>query len=152
MLGLFADAYGYVILDDDLGLVYKWDDPDVRIQAWEQTPVFKDCLNRIKSWRDKGYLMKSAGISQLNVNMISSGKWASFVGMLGQQYGFATWNYKAYRLHDGYSVRQHPLKRGMAINAKSASTERVLMFIDWLESSQENYDLYMYVAIRKSHR
>jgi len=150
MLGLFADAYGYVILDNELGLVYKWDDPDVRIQAWEQTPVFKDCLNRIKSWRDKGYLMKSAGISQLNVNMIASGKWASFIGVLGGQFSFTGWNYKAYQLHDGYSVRLNPLKRGVAINAKSKNAERVLMFIDWLESSQENYDLYMY-GVKDKH-
>ncbi len=150
---LFADMYGYVVLDYDLGLVYKWDDPDVKIQAWEQTPVFKDCLNRIKSWRDKGYLMKSVGIAQLNANMITSGKWASFIGKTGDQISFNTllrtsgiteWNYKAYQLHVGYSVRLNPLRRGMAINAKSANAERVLLFIDWLESSQENYDLYMY--------
>lgn len=150
---LFADTYGYVVLDYELGLVYRWDDPDVKIQAWEQTPVFKDCLNRIKSWRDKGYLMKSVGIAQLNANMITSGKWASFIGKTGDQISFNTllrtggiteWNYKAYQLHDGYSVRLNPLKRGMAISSKSVNTERVLMFIDWLESSQENYDLYMY--------
>ncbi|HEX2944390.1 MAG TPA: extracellular solute-binding protein [Clostridia bacterium] len=144
MLGLFADAYGYVILDDELGLVYKWDDPNVKIQAWEQTPVFEECLNRIKSWRDMGYLTKNIGVAQLSVNMIASKKWASFVGMLGEQFNLTALNYKAYQLNDGYSVRLNPLRRGMAINAKSANAERVFMFIDWLESSQENYDLYMY--------
>ncbi|HEX2944392.1 MAG TPA: extracellular solute-binding protein [Clostridia bacterium] len=152
-LGLFADSYGYVRLDAALGLVYKWDDPDRKILAWEQMPAFKECLNRIKSWRDNGYLMRSVGRVQSDREMITSGKWASFIGGLGDHFSYNTdlrakgiteWNYKAYQLSDGYSARLSPMENGMAISAKSANAKRVLMFIDWLESSQENYDLYMY--------
>ncbi len=153
-IGLFADAYGYAVLDYQLGLVYKWDDPDVKVQAWEQTPVFKDCLNTIKGWKDEGYLMKDrGGIVQTDPGMITSGTWASFIGRAGEQFsynslvrakGITDWSYKEYQLHDGLSARITPLESGVVINAKSTNAERVLMFINWLESSQENYDLYMY--------
>lgn len=152
-IGLFADSYGYVILDYQLGLVYKWDDPDVKIMAWEQTPVYKNCLNRIKSWKESNYLMKNGGIAQIDEGMVTSGRWASFIGRLGDHFnynavlraqGTTEWYYRAYQLNDGFSARVSPLDTGVAINAKSANAERVLMFIDWLESSQENYDLYMY--------
>ncbi|HEX2944391.1 MAG TPA: extracellular solute-binding protein [Clostridia bacterium] len=155
-LGLFADANGYVVLDYQLGLVYKWDDPDVKIQAWEQTPLFKDCLNTIISWKDNDYLMKNgrnAGIAQTDQGMVTSGTWASFIDRIGSQFnynalvrakGITDWSYKAYQLHDGFSARLAPLANGLVVNAKSQYAERVLMFIDWLQSSQENYDLYMY--------
>jgi putative aldouronate transport system substrate-binding protein len=155
-IGLFADAYGYVILDYQLGLVYKWDDPDVKIMAWEQTPVYKDCLNRIRSWKDNGYLMKNGrnvSIAQIDQGMITSGRWASYIGRLGDHFnynailrtqGITEWNYKTYQLNDGFSARISPMENGTAINAKSTNAERVLLFIDWLEASQENYDLYMY--------
>ncbi len=155
-IGLFADSYGYVTLDYQLGLVYKWDDPEVKIQAWEQTPVFKDCLNRIKNWKDNGYLTKndrSLGTAQINQGMVISGRWASFIGRLGEHFnynvavrarGITDWSYKAYQLTGGFSARITPLENGVVINAKSPNAERVLMFIDWLESSPENYDLYMY--------
>jgi|GEM_PF-1864598 len=159
-IGLFADAYGYAVLDYQLGLVYKWDDPDVKIQAWEQTPVYKDCLNRIESWKDSGYLMKNVGIAATDAGMVTSGKWASFIGRLGDHFnynvilrakGITDWSYKAYQLHDGFSARLTPLENGVVINAKSTNVERALMFIDWLESSQENYDLYMYGVKGKNY-
>ena len=36
------------------------------------------------------------------------------------------------------------MQNGVIINPLSRQPERVLMFIDWLQSEQENYDLFMY--------
>ncbi len=152
-LGLFADLNGYAVLDYEAGLVYRWDDPEMKIVTWEQTPAFREGLDRIASWYDKGYLIKNLGISQIDGTMVTSGKWASFICSPGQQMEFNSmlrgseitdFTYKAYPLYDNVSSRTSIMGAGMAVNAKSEQAERVLMFIDWLQSSQENYDLLMY--------
>ena len=152
-LGLFSDVNGYVILDYELGLVYKWDSPTIKLEAWEQTVGFADGLNKIKSWQDKGYLTKNVGISSIDEHIIKSGKWASFIGSCGDemQYnailmanGIVDYKYVSYQLHEGFSARSSPLGSGLIVNDKSAQADRVLMFINWLQSEQENYDLLMY--------
>lgn len=152
-VGLFSDVCGYVNMDYDMGLVYKWDSPSIKIEAWEQTPVFMEGIGRIRSWFENGYLLENVGIAETDERMIANGKWASFVGQWGDQFEYNSilrtkqvteWNYKAYPLHDGLSARNTPMESGLAINEKSRNAERVLMFINWLQSEQEHYDMLMY--------
>ncbi len=164
-LGLFANMYGYVTLDYTMGLVYKWDDPSMKIMEWTQTPVFKECLDRIARWRDKGYLDPENPFVSLSFNttgddasneydrFIIEGKTASFIAnptelprfnLLLRSKGISDYSFKAYPLYDGYSARNPITDSGIMINSTSSKAERVLMFIDWLQSDQENYDLLMY--------
>lgn len=158
-LGLFSDVNGYATLDYQLGLVYKWDNPSIKLELWEQTAGFADGLNKIKSWHDKGYLLKDIGIAEIDDYMIKGGKWASFIGRWGDQMrynailtanGIKDYKYNAYQLHKGFSARNSPLENGLLVNAKSAEADRVLMFVNWLQSKQENYDLLMY-GIKGTH-
>jgi putative aldouronate transport system substrate-binding protein len=152
-LGLFSEANGYVVLNYELGLVYKWDDPSMKVMAWEQAPEFAEGIRRIKSWYDKGYLIKNVGIAQIDERIITGGRWMSFIGNWGDEFyynsllasdGIKDFKYKAYPLHVGISARNSPSESALVINAKSAQADRVLMFINWLQSGQENYDLLMY--------
>jgi putative aldouronate transport system substrate-binding protein len=152
-LGLFANAYGYAVLDREMQLVYKWDDPKMKIIAWEQTPECLESLERLNSWIEKGYLSKAYVIAQIDDKMVTSGKWASFISHPSDQIffnlslnnkGIKDFSYKAYPLYDGAVSRESLMTSGLVINGKSKQAQRVLMFIDWLQSDQENYDLLMY--------
>ncbi len=158
-LGMFASAYGYAILDRDIQLVYKWDDPEMKIMAWEQTPECLESLQRLNSWLEKGYLAKDYIIAEVQDQMVTGGKWASFISNPADQMYFNTllnakgvkdFSYRAYPLYDGYSSRNPIMDYGFAVNGKSKQAERVLMFIDWLQSDQENFDLLMY-GVKGTH-
>ena len=152
-IGLFAEANGYIILDYVQGLVYKFDDPDMKIVAWEQTPEFKKSILTINKWYDSGYMLKGIGASQIDETIITSDKWGSFITGLGSEFGFnsllkannKSWSYKACLLYpDKPSARNSPVDGAMLINAKSDNSKRVLMFLEWLQLNQENYDSLMY--------
>lgn len=158
-IGLFSDVEGYVVLDYDLGLVYKWDSPSIIVEAWEQTAEFSAGLNRMNSWFQKGYLLKDVFVSQIDERMVSSGKWASFIGNWGDQFNYNSiirangtrdWSYEAYPLHDGFSVRNSPMESGLVVSDISELADRVMMFVNWLQSDQQNYDLLMY-GIKGTH-
>ncbi len=163
-MGLFADMYGYVPMDYDTGLVYRWDDPSMKVMPWEQTPEFMECMQRMQKWYENGYL--SDGSDELgalsivyndntyNYDLHVTGeRAASFIddpsyethfNTLLQSKGISGYSYKAYPLYDGYSARNSIMENGVMINPLSRQPDRVLMFIDWLQSDQENYDLLMY--------
>ncbi len=163
-MGLFADMYGYVPLDYITGLVYRWDDPSMKIIPWEQTPGFRECIERMQRWYESGFLSdggKESGVlSIVNGDMrgsydlyVTGEKAASFIAnpsdegyynSLLRSNGITDYSYKAYPLYDGYSVRNSVMENGIVINPLSRQPERILMFIDWLQSDQENYDLLMY--------
>lgn len=158
-LGLFANAYGYAVLDRDVQLVYKWNDPQMKVTAWEQTPECLESLERLSRWREKGYLPKTYIIAEIDDQMVTSGKWASFICDPSNQMYFNTslrnkgiddFSYKAYPLYEGPVSRGPVMSSGLAVNGKSRQAERVLMFIDWLQSDQENYDLLMY-GVKGTH-
>lgn len=152
-LGLFSDVNGYVNVDYEMGLVYRWDNSSVKIEAWEQTPVFMESMNRIKGWYEKEYLTKNVGIAEIDDFMVTNGKWASFIGNWGDQFNYNTivqaselkdMSYAAYQLYDGISARNPLMESGLLVSSHSKNAEKVLQFVNWLQSSQENYDLFMY--------
>ncbi|NLK86757.1 MAG: extracellular solute-binding protein [Clostridiaceae bacterium] len=158
-LGMFAQAYGYAILDRDMQLVYRWDDPEMQIMAWEQTPECLESLERLNGWLEKGYLAKTYIIAEIQNQMVTTGKWASFVcdpsnqmyfNSLLNSKGIKDISYRAYPLYDGCSARNPMMSYGLAVNGGSRQPERVLMFIDWLQSDRENYDLLMY-GVKGTH-
>lgn len=55
-MSLFARAFDYVIVDEIQKLVYKWNDPEMKIIPWEQTPEFSEATGKITDWLNKGYM------------------------------------------------------------------------------------------------
>lgn len=156
MIDVFAEAYGYVHLGNYL--VYKWSDPEMKLIPWEQTPEFKESIDTLIKWKETGYVFNYNNMSkkfgpygQPSINLFSSE--ASAATML------TTWkNAQYYKeiletpedkvtifplYEDQYT--QKPIDTvAVAINKNSKNIERVIRFLNWIQSSQENYDLFMY--------
>jgi len=150
-LELFAEANGYVIFNNNLGLVYKWTDPDMKIIPWEQTPEYKNTINTIINWIGKGYAVSGNSID-ISVP-IGEGKYSSVIGVTGSEIIYnrilqskgVDFRYKSYSLYqDKPSERSSPLRYTLLVNSRTKNAERVIKFIEWLQSNQENYDLFMY--------
>jgi putative aldouronate transport system substrate-binding protein len=60
-LDLVAGSYGYNVLDYQQNLVYKKDDPNMKITPWEQTPEFKETAELISTWFKSGYIKPNNG-------------------------------------------------------------------------------------------
>lgn len=153
-LGLFAQVYGYAILDYQAGLVYKWDDKDMTIMAWEQTPEYLEAENRLASWFKNGYIAPGH-IIQTDTIMYKSGKWATIINGMGN-----TVYSNLRNLHDDESTnytftefplypeaiapKGPPILYSFVISQQSENKERVLMLLDWIHSSRDNYRLLRY--------
>lgn len=154
-LSLFARASGYVIVDEMQKLVYKWDDPKMKVVAWEKTPEFKEAVNYIANWFKEGYLV--AYPDQM--------KTTSFIyyGMLNPPHEETT---KMTFSSSGKITESNPLRifylypenqvqrdnpmgsfyfnGSFVFPASSTNTERALQFLDWVQQSRNNYFLTMY--------
>lgn len=153
-LDFFSAINGYAILDDSLGLVYKWDDKDIKIKAWELTPEFRESVNTINNWIDKGYLSLDVPVVYPDDSTITSKLFASFIGNQGtnayynnllKSKNITDRSFKEYPLYTGvHAQRVDPMLECFVFTEKSQNIERALMFVNWLESEQQNYDLLMF--------
>lgn len=174
-LELFPQMYDYAVLDYFKRLVYKWDDPQMTVMAWEQTPGFLDTVQRITSWYDKGYLHIDNGRDLWGIfrTMMLNGKLASCMLPAAISIGEPI-EAIVYKINNDLKINSgqgevnayalYPEKKvqvlspigdiwatgSIAFNAASSNTERALMFLDWIQQSQENYDLFMY-GIKDKH-
>lgn len=155
-LRLFARASGYVIADEIQKLVYKWDDPKMKVLAWEKTPEFKEAVNYIADWFKKGYLVS-------NPDQI---KTTSFIyyGMLNAPSEEAT--KMTFSTSSGEMKESNPLRifylypekkvqrdnpvgsfffnGSFVFPSFSPNTERAIQFVNWVQQDQSNYYLTMY--------
>lgn len=147
-IDLFADMYGYIQIGDYL--VYKKDDQQMKVMTWEQTPEFGQIVKKLIQWRTSNLDMGNAAPDTNEIAMIQQGLAASAFTDLDGAY-----QYLHYLAGSGLKVRIFPLypeqesqrttdTAAIAINKNSKHAERVLKFLDWIQSSQENYDLFMY--------
>ncbi|MBN1647551.1 MAG: extracellular solute-binding protein [Spirochaetales bacterium] len=152
VLDLFANYYGYAILDSFLGLVYKWNDPEMKIMAWEDMPEFEEMVNRVYGWYRKGYVNRNYGYIQMWANYNET-IWASWIcnqlsvcNLNAVQYHRKTgYQYLEFRLFPDLPGQQIQYQiEGFIINANSPNPERALMFLEWLHQDQKNYDLIRY--------
>lgn len=150
----FAEAFGYVVLDYKLGLVYKWDDwkknRNIEVIPWEKTPEFKALMETLGKW--------SNGIDQLMLapenSTIRGGKFSFIEGYPGaddyynlilKAMSSSSWRYKSYILYPHQiTQRELPIDRSIVFNARSKNVELTIRFLEWLQSDQESYDLLMY--------
>ncbi len=157
---LFAASSGYNILDTGMLLVYRADDPEMRITAWENTDEYEMGIRRIMDWMDRGFLdRRSIGLDPYMI--INSGRWAVITTQRGNDLFLSSyissegseWNYVSFTLFpDQRAQRIDNLDLGIAVSSSSEHPERVLQFIDWFHRSQEHYDLLMYGIEGKHYR
>ena len=158
-LGLFAESFGYVIFNYQLSLVYKYNDPEMKLLAWEQTPEYQESIRIINRWINKGFYVKDIFFAKPQKNLISSGNWACFINFQGMVEQFNRWisetekdfRYLEFPLYPNQkSMRITPSNNSLVISKNSKNPERVLMFFDWLNKDRKNYDLFHY-GIKSRH-
>ena len=145
---MFFDAYmmgnGYFSMDS---MFYKWDSKDLTPTVIENTQEYNDAYNLYKQGMEKGLLINYTDPSFEAI--IHAGRLASVL-QSGNQLHIAYsslprgFNYCTYTLYPDKLYQTKLPSESIAISANSSNTERVLIFVEWLQSNQENYDLFMY--------
>lgn len=169
-VALFARASGYAIFDKENFLVYDWADDTIQIIPWEQTVEFRDAADYLSAWADNEYLdLDAQGVGDIwsAGDMIINGEISSFLFAgeyrIGETIGMVEYSLNNYLKSNNIpgeiaaypmypelpAQRLNPVGNGittgsLAIPAGSDDVDRSLMFLDWVQSSQENYDIFMY--------
>jgi putative aldouronate transport system substrate-binding protein len=152
----FARLFGYVVLDNRQRLVYKWDDLKMQIVAWEQTPEFNEIIKYITGWNESGYLKSPNEITtESDVASLLVGSDPSVAEEVVTITSFEEntkkiTEYYRYHLYPGSALqRMNPIgnifsKGAIAFSSRSKNVERSLLFLDWIQREQKNYDMLMY--------
>ena len=133
------------------GLGFYLSDPKITIKASEQEPFFKDAANIAKRWYDDKLINRDAMIDKedgaalwRNGKMlftITSHEWVN------ADPGFADPSYQlesSLLYPDKRQVNRTALANVVAINRNSQHPDRVLRFLDMVETDQTLYDLLQY--------
>ncbi len=148
---LFARASGYVIADEANRLVYKWDDPEMKLVPWEKTSEFYDTVSYIIDWYKKGYLSFNADQSKVSSfiyeGMLSPPSDETTKMTFSDAAGQLTESnpMRAFYLYPEKHVqRDNPMgsffyNGSFVFPAASQNTERALGFLEWVQQSRDNY-------------
>jgi putative aldouronate transport system substrate-binding protein len=126
----------------------KWDDPELKVIHLFETEAYKDYLQTVRSWYQKGYINQDASIqtdlqAMEQAGLIGIG-WGSGVsetrllnGTVGKDGAKSVWAKTAEAITDasGYAATM------LAISKNSKHPERALMFINLLNTDKELYNL-----------
>lgn len=153
-IDLFSEEAGYIPFTDNF--VYKKDDTDMQLIPWEQTPEYEKAVETLEEWKQNGH-MNMKGIHR----DIDLEKTTAFEQMYsGVSNSIVTTWYDAFintnfRGYNDPKVKIFPLNTEqvsykaantemIALNKNSKHPDRVLQFLEWIQGSEENYDLFMY--------
>ncbi|MBB6637246.1 extracellular solute-binding protein [Cohnella thailandensis] len=154
----------YMIRDEwvDLNfhhLGFYLSDPKMTIQPVEQQPFYKEAALKAKEWYDEKLINRDAMIDKLDgaaewrngrtVVTFTSHEWVN------ADPGFSDPSFKqqASLLYpDKKQVNRTPLANVVAINRNSKHPDRVLRFLDMLETDQTLYDLVQYGIEGKTYK
>jgi ABC-type glycerol-3-phosphate transport system substrate-binding protein len=147
---LFFNTYmkgnGYFLFGVDW-IFMGWDtDYKNEIYPMEQISAFVTAYDMIKSWKESGYIKQQSRIN--TGTYLESGELASALlsyneleslNITSPEYEFI--------IDPLYTNSRYVSKENfdsVAISINSAHPNRVLMFLEWIHSSQESYDLFTY--------
>lgn len=150
-LGLFGEAYGYINIGNRL--VYRQDDPQMKLIPWEQTKEFKQAASKLKDWIDNKYTSASLirtmtamnPVDAITRDMASSVlvDWDTAQAYLHTHTGSSV-NLKVIPLYNDKMSARPGDYSAIVLNKITKNAERILNFVQWIQTSQENYDLFMY--------
>jgi putative aldouronate transport system substrate-binding protein len=153
MLTTMYNIGGNCMLDAPMMLVYKWDDKDMKVMPFEQTPEYKQLIEMKTRWYKNGYMSKDmSGTTDAQVSL-TDGKAAAIFGAWDGtpanqkkiKNTHPDWKLENYPMYpDKLAPLDGPLGNIMAFNANAKNPERALMFLEWMHKDQANYDLIMY--------
>lgn len=155
-MSLLARSFDYVTLDEVQRLVYKWDDREMNVYPWEQTPEFSEAVYKVMDWLKKGYIQPNPDQSKVS-SFVYYGDFnppskepqvLTFMDSSGEMKQSNPM--KVFYLYPEKKVqRDNPMgsfyfNGSFIFPAASLNTERALRFIDWVQQSRENYFLVKY--------
>lgn len=143
----FANLFGYMVMDNDLGLVYKADDPSMSIVAWENTLAFEEMVKLLNKWESKGAIYHTdEGYKESITYFELSGELVD--GIKERRFADRTKEYYSYVLSNEYPLQRNSSFNqyygGFVFRKRSENIDRGLMFLEWIYKNQDNYDLFMY--------
>ncbi|MCD9025582.1 DUF3502 domain-containing protein [Cohnella silvisoli] len=133
------------------GLGFYLSDPKVTIKAIEQQPFYKDAANIAKVWYNDNLINRAAMFDKEDgAALWRNGKTAFTLTShewVNANPGFADSSYKlesSLLYPDKKQVNRTALANVLAINRNSQHPDRVLRFLDMVETDQKLYDLLQY--------
>lgn len=135
----------------EYGLCFDLNDPTCKVFAIEESQEYVDRMVRAEKWQADGLIWKDVLTDKLDHNsLINQGKLISKWGT----HEFSTqnrpwleegarWDYAEIE-PEQLSANRTPLANAMAISATSENPERVLMFLNMVETDKTLYDLVQY--------
>jgi len=165
-LQAYLREYDYIMPDSSQRLVYKRDDAKMKLYALDQTPEFKNIVDTYANLNNNGYLYNSLNNDKFTGSSL-------YYSQKGINPTIDTVISRSSENSSGEKIYTHPeivsfilypekkvymenpvgktnLDGALAFNAKSQNIERALMFLNWINQSQDNYDLFMY-GIKDEH-
>jgi len=156
----FAYVGGYGSLNEQWNIVYKLDDPKLKLIDFETTDLYKDLTKRFRRWYLNGYFEKDVLAQQTSYkDLMITGKAASFVHIFDSENEM---NMQIKPNHPDWEVKGHllrvdlqgplspPMNNILLFNRNGAHPEKAMRFWDWMHLNQDNYDLVMY-GIKGKH-
>lgn len=156
-LPFFAEPAGYVNIG--YGLVYKIDDPEIKIIPGEKTEEFKAGVKVINDLQRDGKCNANYWYQDGSGTLVPHETLNDYFSRNYNGFFFCTYdelqNYTHFMGFQNDAFRITPIIRdkpstislnteGIAIYKGSKHADRVVQFLQWLQTSEENYDLFMY--------
>ncbi|RKP53090.1 extracellular solute-binding protein [Cohnella endophytica] len=146
----------------DLGfhkMGFYLNDPEVKVQPVEQQPFYLEASKKTKQWYDDGILNRDAMIDKEDgASQWRNGK--TLFTMTSHEWAFADPGFSdpsfkhqmAFLYPDKKFVNRTALANVLAINRNSQHADRVLRFLDMMETDQVLYDLVQYGIEGKTYK
>ena len=129
-------------------------DDEVKVMGSYDYPAFKDTIERLKDWKDRGFWSKNSVVNtQNNTESFQAGKSAlAMMNVNTAKSVYASvsaehpeWDIRVFDAQDGVPpVLNSYLANGMSIFSKSKNPERALMALDYLRNDEEINSLFCY--------
>lgn len=142
---------GWSIVDNDMGLFINLNDPECKIVPAEDIPEYQEMAQYAKKWQDDGIIPKDVINNKQDGNsLINQGKLITKWGT--HEYANtdrawvepdARWDYNEV-YEDALFANRTPMANAMCIPATAENPERVLMFLNMVETDQKLYDMVEY--------
>ncbi len=143
-MDFYALSQGYLSLDSIYAQIKN---DSFEMYTIDKLSEFDNAYNALKEWSDKGLI----SVKNEDIMKLLGGEGASTIvniNMLEQLEGYLSnipnVQFEIFPLcMDKIQVRPNSSSGGIAIAKNSENAKNVIQFYEWVQSSQENYDLFM---------
>jgi putative aldouronate transport system substrate-binding protein len=150
----YLKGNGYYSNQDDF-IYFKWDENGDNPYMLEQTQEFQNAYQLLRDWKEKGYVVPNN--AKQKMHGIADGIIASYHVPMEEIDNLFAYGpgmqvqFKVLPLYMESTALLNTSARGTAISENCKNPERVLMFIEWIHSSQKSYDLFTYGVEGKNY-